>query len=312
MKVKLVLLLLVGFSSLWGTERKEQQLFAGNIIAYSGTNIETGQFYVQPYLYFTRLNGTYNKDSELVSNVNIHQYAIEWLMSYGLITNVNVQLDLCGYYVYDSGYETCVAGDTDLMLAFQVLTEKRGTCRPNVRFFVGETFPTGKYDNLDVQFDGGDGVGEGAFSTFLTLIVNKNYAGRHPFNWTLNLYYVIPSAVEVEGRNIYFFTPGLRAKVKPGVQFQADFAFEYKFNKTWGWGMDVFFEQQNSAWSNVQFTRTTSIPGYLSSSYTLSLAPSLEYDVNERVNFLVGGWFSVAGRNDYSFRTIVLAFYRQF
>lgn len=285
-------------------------MFAGNVIAFSGTNTEPGEFNAQTFIYLTRLNGVYNSDSQLVSNLNVHQYQVELELTVGLIKNVELMVELYGYRIHNNGKDAYYMGDADLLFGFQLLKEKKNTIIPNIRFLVGEIFPTGKYEGLNERFSGGDGVGEGAFATFLTFIMSKTCFGKHPFNWTLNLFYTISSDVHVKGRNIYIDVPEIRGKVKPGVQFAADFAFEYKFNKPWGCGIDVFFQQQNS--SSFHNRSSVSMIPDIPSSYTLSLAPSLEYNFNENTNMLGGAWFTVAGRNDFSFRTIVFAFYHDF
>lgn len=293
-----------------GEKKEEPPWFAGTIIAFSGSNTEKGEFNAQAFAYFTRLNGFYNSDSQLVSNLNVHQYWVELELSYGLFKKVDVNVELFGYLIHNDGRSAYHAGDTNAYLGFQVLEEKKDSIIPNIRFLIGEMFPTGKYDGLDERFSGGDGVGMGAFSTYLTFIMSKTCFVKHPFNWKLNLFYTISSDVHIKGRNVYIDSPGIRGVVKPGVQFAADFSFEYKFNKPWGFGIDVFFEQQNSA----SFHNRSSEPivSDIPSSHLLSLAPSLEYNFNENMNMLAGAWFSVDGRNELSFRTIVFAFYREF
>jgi opacity protein-like surface antigen len=294
----------------WGVGKEEPPLFAGNIIAFSGTNTAPGKFNAQTFIYLTRLNGFYNNDSQLVSDLNVHQYEVEVELTFGLIKNIEFMVELYGYQIHNNGRARYSLGDFDAFLGFQVLKEKKNSCIPNIRFLIGEIFPTGRYDRLDERFSGGDGVGEGAFSTFLTFIASKTCYGKHPFNWSLNIYYIISSEVHVKERNIYIDLPSIQGNVSPGVQFQVDWAFEYKFNKFWGFGMDVFFEQQNRS-SFRTHSSVSSIPD-IPSSYSLSLAPSLEYNFNQKMNLLAGAWFTVAGRNDFSFRTVVFALYRAF
>ncbi|MEZ5315692.1 MAG: hypothetical protein R3E91_05760 [Chlamydiales bacterium] len=293
--------------SLDALEKQEASVFAGNVIASSALNTETGLFDHQIFLSFTHLNGFYDNQSQLVSDVNMNKYGFELQMTYGLIKNVDFTLDIPGYQIHNRGRSSFSFGDIRAYFGFQLIQEGKIRYAPTIRFLVGEIFPSGKYDFLDEWFGGGDGSGIGAFSTFLMFIASQTYFQSHPLRWTLNVYYALYTKANLMGKNVYTDFPG---EVKPGAQLTTDLAFEYKFNASWGCGMDIFFEQQNSSAFHSFFPEDPI--SHLPSSYTLSLAPSIEYNFNEKMNMIFGSWCTLVGRNDFSFQTMLFGFTYEF
>lgn len=314
MKWLLITLLMVA-STVWGVEGQKSATpwYAGNIISNYGINFAPGSSFFEVYFLANRIYGIYNKRGEIRTHLNIHQYTsvLEW--GTGLTDAIDLTVEASGVYIVNDGHETTQFGDAEVFLGFQVLKGKKNKWPPYVRFLIGEIFPTGKYTGLDPRFSGGDAVGFGAFNTFVSLIIQKFYEGKHTFNWTLNLYYYLPSRVRVKGANTYLNAVDVNGKIRPGVEFAADFAIEYKFNKPWGFGLDIFFEQQNSSsFYNNRADFDLLLPSFLPSSFLLSLAPSIEYNFNDKFGMLAGSWFTVSGRNVPAFTSLVYAVYWEF
>ncbi len=289
----------------------EPPLFAGNMIAYSANNTPPGHAFVQSYVYATHLLGMYNPDSRRIFDRHVHQYELEVEVAVGLTEQIDVTLEMRGFNIRTSGSDTFQPGDTNLFFGFHVLEEKQRSLVPSVRFLVGEFFPTGKYDNLDVMFEGNDGVGMGAFSTYLGFIASKTYhLGCHPFKWTVNVFYYLSSRVNVNGGNIFILDrPNLKGQVTPGVQFEFDLAFEYKFNRPWGVGLDIYFQQQNAGSFRSNHVADEKAYPTIPSSHLFSLLPTIEYNFSDRLSVLGGSWITVAGRNAPLFASYVFSFY---
>lgn len=307
--------LLMTASILWGLEGEKSVTpwYSGNIISSYGINFPPGSSYFEAYFFANRIYGIYNKRGEVRTPLNIHQYTgvLEW--GTGLTDGIDLTAQGSGVYIVNDGHETTQFGDTEVFLGFQILKGKKNQWPPYVRFVIGEIFPTGKYRELDPRFSGGDAVGFGAFNTFFSLIIQKFYEGKHPFNWTLNLYYYLPSRVRIKGASVYLNAVDVKGKVRPGVEFAADLAFEYKFNQPWGMGLDIYFQQQNrSSFHNDRADFELLLPPFLPSSYLLSLAPSIEFNISDKAGMLAGSWFTVSGRNTPAFASFIYAFYWSF
>ncbi len=292
------------FPFLYADEEKEKPIFAGHFIALSGENMGAGEMYAESYLYCTRFRGEYDQNGKLSPHFNVHRYGTELDLVRGLTDAIELDLFMYAYDIYSNGHNTAHFGDINLFLAFQMVKD------PFVRMAVGGIIPTGKYKNLDPIFMEVDGVGCGSYCPFIALFASQSYDWKHPFNWTVNFYYILSSRVNVKGRNIYLDDPESNGVVYPGVQFLADLAFEYKFNKPWGVGIEFYFEQQNSSsYKNKSSTATvTDIP----SSHRLSLFPTIEYVCSEYLSMIAGVWFSVLGRDSLAFTSIDFTLYYQF
>ena len=164
---------------------------------------------------------------------------------------------------------------------------------------------------MDPELIRNDATGSGAFETSLTLVCRKIFYTwpKHPYNWEISVTTAHTSAVRVEGINSYNGELQTKGTIKPGERFHSDLAFEYKFDKNWGWGFDLNFIYQNSLSFHRDFPdNSNGAP----SSYLLSFAPEVEYSFSEIAGISAGIWFSVAGRNTPSFFSGALTAYYEF
>lgn len=283
-------------------------LFAGNIISTYAQNSTKGLFSFQPYLYYTRLYGFYDTEGHIDPKLNVHQFVMESQTSYGLTDFVDVSLDVTAYEIWNDGHHTNALGDAALYFGFQLISELEDNFISNLRFLVGEIFPSGVFNNLDATFSGGDAIGTGSYTTFLGLIANKVCANTpHPFMITLDLYLSYFTVADVEGLNLFIMSdPFLEGSITPGLAFATDLAFEYKLNPAWSIAVDFYYQHQNRSYF---LDRNTDIFVTLPDSTLFSIAPAIGYVLNEKRSFLIGGWFTVTGRNAPAFDSLVATIY---
>lgn len=306
--VKAVLALSAAFlltSPLFAQGQEQDPAFAGTVIAFSGQNAKEGHLESQIYLAATRFNGFYDSNGNLNHDRNIHQYAGRLEFYYGITPHIEVLAIFQDFLIHNNGEEAHQFGDIALYFGFQILKEKKDVPIPSARLLIGEIFPTGEYKNLEVIFRGADGVGDGSLTTVLAFILSETYPWKYPFNWTVNVFYYLPTRVNIKGPNVYINEPNIRGQIVPGVQIGIDFSFELKFNKPWGIGLDVYFQQQNSSSFH---NRNSGTGNYdIPSFHLLSVVPCVQYNCNKNLSTVAGIWLSVMGRNTVAFTTYVFS-----
>lgn len=284
-------------------EKKEppEPWFDGTFLALYGDNTNPGRLELTPAIQLSKVYGIYNGESHLVSDLNDHFLIGTLLAEWGITDNIDFTLILTESYAYSHEGNALNFGDTQTQWGFQIMKDEPKKCIPSIRVLAAINFPTGKFDRLNPDLVGIDVTGSGAYSTAIILVAAKTLCrrSRHPSRWNLNLFAINFYTVHTHGLSVYGGGPGVVGEARPGQRFIANLAYEYKFNKNWGWGIDLHFEHQNS--SSFKTIKGTSIFEGLPSIETYSLAPEIEYNFSEDFAIEGGCWFSVYGRNTIAF-----------
>ena len=110
--------------------------------------------------------------------------------------------------------------------------------------------------------------------------------------------------VHVHGLNSYGGGPGTHGKVRRGHAYSFDFGYEFSFTQRWVLALDVVYNYAQKT----RFSGRATAPVGGPFSDQLSLAPAIEYNVNENLGFLGGVWFTVWGRNSLNFLSGIFSF----
>lgn len=288
------------------SEEEIEPLYCGSLLAFYPQNIPPGYISVQPYLFFTSYYGSYQNNWSLQSKKNLYETNLTNFLETGITDNIDITVALETKYSRYRGNGLVQYGDTVAWLGFQALRDIKGSATPDLRFLIGERFPTGKYQNLNPKYGGGDSAGLGSYQTSLILVLQKIFytLPRHPFNINLNLFYVLPTKTHVSGFNTYGGGYGTKGTIHPGNIFIVNLAYEYSFTRYWEWSIDLRYRHQ--AKSPFQGERGitkegTAASNGLPSSQVFSLAPAIGYNFNKIFCITWGAWFSVAGKNRDAF-----------
>ena len=228
----------------------------------------------------------------------------------GLTKHIDVTLYLTEAYSHCNKRHSWLFGDTSLFFGFQILSDQKEIPSLDMRFLLGETFPTGKYENLNPHKYDSDSFGNGTYATTFLLVLAKTiyWAEAHPINLNLNLSYIVSSALKVHGFNTYGGGFGTKGTLKPGNQFIANFALEYSLTQNWVIGSDIHYSYQDPCSFSGQkgLLADHSVPSLSSlSSNQWSLAPCLEYNWDQNLSANIGSWLTVAGKNAFDFTSIL-------
>lgn len=279
--------------------------YAGPLLTGTATMVPPGTFIVQPYIFVTKNYAAWDHNRKTihppqriilnVSNLGLFFGVTEW-MDMMIQTQASMQ--------WQEGKRASGWGDSTVAVGFPLL--RQGLYKPAIKFTVIETFPTGRYQNLNPDKKGLDATGAGSYQTSIGIRVSKIFfwAYNHPLNLRWSYSYVIPSSVHVKGFNAYGGGYGTNGRVHPGNYSQANFAFEYSFTQNWVFATDFLYTWADK--TTFRGKRGTHADGTKAnvgggSNDQLSLAPALEYNPNPHLSFLGGVWFDVYGRNTPQF-----------
>lgn len=311
---KLFLTFLLSLSLLYSEEPlvdKEEPsyepIFAGTLLAYFANNIPPASWLLEPYLFVGNINGIYNSDWKVQHTIKNFETQLLWIVETGITSWMDISLVTIESFTSSHGRKSYLYGDTRVALGFQISKNKKDSWIPDFRIVLQESFPSGKYQNLNPKKTLADISGSGAYETWIIAVLRKiiYLAPRQPITVNLNLEYDFPSNVHAKSFNLYGGTSITDGNVKPGHQLLANLAFEYSLTVNWILGLDIHYLHQNKSRSNHSLRAPLGLP----SSEQLSLAPSVEYNPNPNFGCEVGAWFTVAGRNNVSFATGVTTFY---
>lgn len=287
-------------------------LFGGTLLSYTATNVPPGHFAFEQFVFLTNTYGQYDKSSKLKENISFNQCELVPYFKFGIQKIVDVNVITTVVSSHAKGRNSISFGDTLFLLGFQLLKAQKDSWVPDARLLIGESFPTGKYDRLRKNMNGGDGIGSGAFETVFLLSFAKVFSvtQKHAFRFNPNLYYFISSHVKISDFSVYGGGDGTNGIVKPGAQIAFDFPFEFNITNHLIFGMDVFYIHKNKTPFDPK-TANSPLAG-LPSSENFSLTPCLEY--NPSMNFGVegGAWFTVSGRNSLAFASAVFVIWWYF
>ncbi|MCB1085380.1 MAG: hypothetical protein KDK60_04695 [Chlamydiia bacterium] len=287
--------------------------YAGPLLTPSANNVPKGKFVIQPYLFFTSNYARYNGSRKSVNIPNLWTINPVFIFQMGWLSWLDFTVTPQAIYNRQSGQDSFFWGDTSLQWGIPFL--KESPYRPAIRFVVGQTLPTGRYDKLNRKKGGIDATGAGAYTTTLSLNISKVFWWfmLHPFNWRLSLNYSFPNALlSVKNFNAYGGGFGTNGYVRPGNKMTIDTSIELSFTQRWVFALDLVYTYQNA--TKFSGTRGTTPAGGIAavgapSNDNLSCAPAIEYNPSANIGFLAGVWFSVIGRNSSEFISGVLTMY---
>lgn len=283
--------------------------YAGPLLTPSAHILPPGHVNIQPYLFYINNYAKFDEHghSHKLSNTHTFNTPVPGLI--GILPWMHLSFNFQGVWNQAKKQYSGFWGDSSVGLGFGLLKEEP-YC-PALLFAVKETFPSGRYQKLNPKKGGTDATGAGSYNTTLSLNISKVvwWISLHPMNFRASFNYSLPALVSVKGYNAYGGGTGTKGRVHPGNQFQADFGYEYSFTQNWVAALDIaYVYNRKTTFSGHSGFTTPGVPATVGGPFNdqLSLAPALEYNPNENLNYLVGAWFSVWGRNALNFAAAVL------
>lgn len=285
----------------------EAPWFTGPLLAPSAVTIPVGHWDIETYFSTLAITGRYNRDWRAVKTETFWSHVFQPDLQVGITSWLDASTFPTFSYNYTQGVAEWVVGDVPISFGVQLykwganITDWTG----GLKFIAKETFPTGKYQNLNPKKWDTDLGGTGSWQTSVGLVwSNLFYLGGNRFiSWRTFCQYTLPSSVHVKNFNLYGGGWGTRGTVYPAQNWIVDMAFELSLTQQWVFAIDLF-----GSWSSkTRFKGRTLLPMTAPSKTQFSLAPAIEYNWNTHLGIILGPWFTIAGRNAVKFTNSIFA-----
>lgn len=284
--------------------------YSGPLLAASAHNVPPGALVVQPYVFLNTQYAEYTEKRHVRSVPDTFSIQPTAVLQTGLLNRWDLSLIPAASFTWNRGRNAANVNDISLQVGFQL--NKETYKYPALRVVVGETFPLGKYQNLDPRKNGTDATGGGGYSTLLGFYISKVvwFWLDHPVQFRGNVQFTMTPPFDVHEYNTYGGGIGTDARVQPGNELVLDFSFEYSIKQNWVFASDFVFR-------SFEPTTYTGNPGLTDAGtqatlggdkgYVFSIAPAIEYNPSENLQFIAGPWFSVTGKNTGAFANLLLS-----
>ncbi len=285
--------------------------YTGPLLAPSAHILPPGMFVIEPYFFITKNYAQFDEQGHAHRIPHLNQLNPLFIMQIGILNWMDAVISTQGLRNQQSGHSSTNWGDSSASLGFGLLSE--GPYRPALLLSVKESLPTGKYQHLNPKKNGVDATGSGAYQTTLGLNISKLiwWVATHPMVFRLAQSWSLPAMVSVKELNSYGGGEDTHGKVRLGHSYSVDLGYEFSFTQRWVLALDfVYAYSQKTTFSGHKGYSAAGTPNVIGGPFRdeISLAPALEYNVNEYLGFIGGVWFSVWGRNSLDFVSGVFSF----
>ncbi|OGO92685.1 MAG: hypothetical protein A3F10_00425 [Coxiella sp. RIFCSPHIGHO2_12_FULL_42_15] len=281
----------------------------GPLLAPAGVTVPKGHTNIEPYLFITDAYGIYGSNWRMHSIDSTQAVNPVLILTHGLADRLDFQAALPYLFSFKNGHEYNSLGDINLLFGIQAI---KSDVWPNLRITVGETFPSGRYQDLIAYRSGVDSTGAGAYQTVIGANFQKSLRLWHGRVLRTRLDFAFSTAptVQVSGFNSYGGGFGTSGTIDPGDKYSVDLGLEFTLTQHWVPALDVVYAHQElTRFKGIAGTTATGMAATNGSTgYNLiSLAPAMEYNFTPSFGVIAGAWFSVAGKGTADFTSAVIA-----
>ncbi len=285
--------------------------YTGPLLTPSAYLIPPGKVNLQPYFFITTSHAIFDQSGKARTIPRFNQLLFSLNIQTGIFDWMDVIFVVKGLRNSNAQYAALNLGDSLVTLGFRLLKETPHT--PAIKLSLQELFPTGNYQHLDPKKKDVDASGIGVYQTTAILSLSKTvwWLLMHPMNFRLSSRWNIPATSKISGETLYGGGNGTRGKIRLGNGVSFDFGWQFSLNQPWVLTLDViYFYLQKTTFSGNPGISASGRPNHVGIPYLdqLSLAPGIEYNLNENFGFVGGYWFAAWGRNSPKFSSGVASF----
>lgn len=286
-------------------QRLEDAWWTGPLLAAGAGTLPKGHFLFEPYVFDIVSKKHFDADGKRQDTPRIDTLGSQSYLLYGLTDRITAGLiPRFAFNRVSGGRDTSglLVGDLTLQAQYRLTQFEEGSWVPTTSFVFQETLPTGKHDRLGER--PADGFGGGAYTTTLALFSQYYFwmPNGRILRTRFNIQQSFSNDADVDGVSVYGTGEGFRGEAKPGNSFLANAAWEYSLTRNWVLAMDVAYQRDRS--TRVQGEEIDPLNDALrnvdresGSSWSVALAPAIEYNLSSTVGVIVGVRWYAAGRN---------------
>lgn len=186
-------------------------------------------------------------------------------------------------------------GDTALEVEYRLHDFHQGEHLPTISLDLAESFPTGRYDQLNRV---SEGLGAGTYATTLSLFTQDWFwtpTGRI-LRAELNLSATLNTRAGLRGMSVYGTSNGFLGHADPGASFAEDLTLEYSLSRNWSAAAE-FQLQRNGATRIAGEDGPAAIATRAPASQALYVAPYVEYNWSATQGTMLGVRVFAGGHN---------------
>lgn len=280
--------------------------FTGPLLTGSPHVIPAGHMNIEPYFYAKQTVGVYDENWNRHPTDKSWTYTAQVPFQMGLIEGVDATVVGEVIHTKAKGKHSTQIGDVSAAFSFQLHQPSAESCFPAIKLVLEETFPVGKFDKLNSDNGGIDGVGSGSYQTTVGLNIGGvcQLDPFHYFDVRFTADATISTNARVKGLNVYGGDSTTDGTVKIGNTYSGSFGLEYSLTQNWALAFDATYSYSERD----TFSGTTSNSVGSKIAEQVTVAPAIEYNFNSNIGAIAGVWWTVAGRNTTEFRNYVAAF----
>ncbi|MGH8054400.1 MAG: hypothetical protein ACREP4_10835 [Stenotrophomonas sp.] len=290
--------------------------FTGPLLTASPEALPPGMFFVQPYVIYTRTDGRYDDAGDRHAvDARSRDSALTIVMTYGIRERLNGELQFNGgrASVGQQHADGVRMGDGVARLKYVLRPGDAISSKMTISAMLNQSLATGKHDRLNDNVL--NGRGSGSHGTGLSLLGqqvlwmpnDRPLRWRWQANWTPS-----PSRVSVHDSSVYGTDAGFAGQARLGAGRSALLGMEYSINRNWVSALDLTASSKGrtivsgSGLSEDGQRIGVRQTGLRSRSF--SIAPAMEYIINNNVGVLAGLQASLpGGRNSASYVSPMLS-----
>lgn len=283
--------------------------FTGPLLTPNAVALPPGTINVEPYLVYA--------DNHAVYGAHGHRHTTTpgtrtwtWLVpvTVGITDRFSAALAVGAVSAASAHLHTDGArvADTTLKLQYMLLAPSADGTRPAVSVAYAHRFPTGAFDHLDANPL--NGVGNGANVDTFSLFAQKVawMPNGRPLRMRANLAWSpTPARINLRDVSVYDTPAGFRGHAYQGQSLSIGGSLEYSIDRHWGIAMDVAWDYAGSTRVSGTYLPTDGATASLKrndpSHWVYSVAPAVEYNINDYLGVIAGVQASFAGRRNQAF-----------
>lgn len=281
--------------------------FTGSLLAPACKTVDKGKVILAPRSFYNDSFASHGGGKRIIQIPNTHLIYFNSNLIYGLTDRIDIQGMLPISQTNKNQRTKTGVDDFTLTFGFQALREKENTYTPNLRITLSNTFPNGRYQNLNPSLLGVDATGIGSYQTTLGFNFEKSkelFKGNF-LRQRVTFAFTLSRETSVENFNSYGGGIGTRGKVKPGDVFLFNSSSELQLTQQWVAALDFnYVNRGSSVFRGNPGINPTSLEAASvgnKSSRTLSVSPALEYNFSKDFGLVSGAWFSIYTPNTNKF-----------
>lgn len=283
--------------------------FTGPLLTPNAVALPPGTINVEPYLVYA--------DDHAIYGAHGHRHTTTpgtkswtWLVptTIGITDRLNAAVTLGAVSASSKGIHTDGAriADTTLKLQYMLLAPSDDGMRPAVSVAYAHRFPTGAFDHLDANPL--NGSGNGANVDTLSLFAQKVtwMPNGRPLRMRAYLAWSpTPRRINLKDVSVYDTPSSFRGHAYQGKSLSVSGSLEYSIDRHWGIAVDLAWDYAGStrvSGAHIPADGTSaSLKRNDPSRRVYSMAPAVEYNINDSIGVIAGVQASLAGRRNQAF-----------